>query len=314
MKKVVAIGGGTGLSALLRGLRDYPLDITAIVTMTDDGASTGILRRDQNILPPGDIRKCVASLSVDETMLVDLLQYRFRNGVGLKGHSLGNLLIAALKDMTGSFEGAVEAISNLLSVKGQVLPASYDNVHLQAEFADGKKILGESKITQYGYHHKIKKIELTKRVKANPKAIKAIGEADLIILGPGSLYTSLIPNVLIDGIQRAVFSSEALKIFICNISTERGETEGFSVRDHLRELEKYKVSVDYTLVNSTQFKEGSGDGFVFPVRIDVSEDIIPVDVASSENFLYHDSIKLGREIWKVLGNIKRYKKTNFIKS
>lgn len=308
MKKVVAIGGGSGLSTLLRGLRDYPLDITAIVTMTDDGASTGRLRNDLKILPPGDIRKCLAALSEDESVLVDLFQHRFKNGFGLKGHSFGNLLISALKEMTGNFENAIELCSRLLSIKGKVLPASLADVHLQAVFTDDKKVIGESYITKYGYKHKIKEISLTKKVKANPKAIEAIKNADIIIVGPGSLYTSLLPNFLISEIASEYNKSEATKIFVCNISTERGETEKFSLNDHLKVLEKYNICPELCLVNSAQIPEGIGDGHIHPVRVDLTENIILAPILDKKNPLFHDSESLGKEIWNITLKLKKLQK------
>lgn len=310
MKKIVTIGGGSGLSTLLRGLRDYPAEITAIVTMTDDGASTGRLRRDLKILPPGDIRKCLAALSEDESLLIDLFQYRFNKGLGLSGHSLGNLLISALKDMTGSFEMAVEGISRLLSINGKVLPASLTDVHLTAEFEDGRRITGESKITQYGYKKKIKKIDLTKKIKANPKAIAAISDADLILIGPGSLYTSILPNFLVDEIRKANQDSNAVRVYIANVSTERGETDSFSLEDHLRELEEYGSTFDYVLANSKTFPEKSGDGFVSPVRVHNQGDrrYVFADLIHEEDPLLHDSEKLGQAVWRIVLDLKKHQK------
>lgn len=306
MKKIVAIGGGSGLSTLLRGIRDYPAQITAIVTMTDDGASSGLLRKDLGILPPGDIRKCIAALSEEETLLLNLFQYRFRKGIGLKGHNLGNLLIGAMKDMTGSFESAIEEISDILNIKGQVLPASLTDVHLGAEFENGHRLVGESKITRYGYKNKIKKVYLTKAIKANPKVIEAIKEADLILVGPGSLYTSILPNFLIKDLLKAYLDSKATKIFISNVSTERGETENLGLNAHLEILRKYSVSFDQILANSVKFKEMSGDGYVCPVEIDV-EGVIKVPVVDNEEPLFHDAQKLGKEVWKLALKNKKLK-------
>lgn len=312
MKKVVVIGGGTGLATLLRGLRDYPIDISAIVTMTDDGASSGRLRKDFDMLPPGDIRNCIAALSENETSLIDLFQYRFKNGLGLRGHSLGNLLITAMGEMTGSFERAIEEVSRLLRIKGRVLPATLEDVNLIAKFTDGKEIVGESKITKYGYQQKIEKIRLSKNAKTNPAAIEAILKADLIIIGPGSFYTSVITNFLQKELLKAADSSKAFKLYVCNVSTERGETSNFSVSDHLKELEAYGIFVDGVLVNNLLFSSGSGDGFVSPVECDTDniegKMVILADVVNEKNPLYHDSDKLAEIIWSFLSDPRKFTK------
>lgn len=314
MKKVVVIGGGSGLSTLLRGLKDYPIEITAVVAMTDDGASSGRLRRDFNLLPPGDIRKCIAALSEDETALTELFQYRFKRGLGLGGHSLGNLLIMAMRDLSGNFEHAIEEISKLLNIKGRVLPATLEDVDLAAKFDDGREIVGESKITKYGYRHKISKIKLTKNVKTNPRALSAISSADLIIIGPGSLYTSIIPNFLQNEMRETVNNARGFKVYICNVSTERGETTGFSVSNHLDELREYGVQVDATVVNKHVFAEGVGDGFVAPVTLDLAKlsnvTCILADVICDSNPLYHDSNKLSTAIWKILTDRRKFTKTD----
>lgn len=301
MKKIVAFGGGTGLSALLRGIRSSDFDITAVVTMTDNGSSTGVLRRELNVLPPGDVRQCIAALSADESAMVDLFQYRFQKGDGLAGHSLGNLIISALEDMTGNFETAIETISLLLGVKGAVLPSSLENVHLVATFDDGTEITGETEMTKYGYEHKIDKIRLTKEIKANPKVIKAINSADYILIGPGGLYHSIIPNFLFPEVVEEVARSKAPKLYICNVSTERGETAGFCAEDHRDVLIKYGIKPDLMLVNNRPFPEGSGDGYVFPVTYDEKDEtIITADLVNEQNFLYHDSAKLGKEISAII--------------
>jgi uncharacterized cofD-like protein len=301
MKNIVVIGGGTGLSTLLRGLKEYPLNISAIVTMTDDGASTGRLRREVGILPPGDIRKCIAALAKNESDLLDLFNYRFKSGFGIAGHSMGNLFLTALRDMSGSFEGAVEKASDILNIKGRVLPATLMDVHLGAEFIDGAKVMGEVKITQYGYGVRIKKIFLSKEAEANPKAVEAINRADYILAGPGSLYTSVIPNFLHKELKTAFQKSKARKIYICNVSTERGETDKFKMSDHVNEIKKYDVSFDDIIANSKMFPKGSGDGYVDPVVVDMEgENIHTAELSDNENPLYHDSKKLAKEITKIL--------------
>jgi len=309
MKKIVAIGGGSGLATLLRSIRDYPAEITAIVAMTDDGASSGRLRKDFDILPPGDIRKCIAALSDSEDVLLDLFQYRFKRGPGLKGHSLGNLLISAAKDMYGNFELAIEYLCELFSVKGRVLPSTLEDIKLVAEFEDGKKIKGESKLVKYGYKHLITQIFLDKKANSNIKAVKAIIDADYIFVGPGSLYTSIIPNFLLTEILDSFNKSRAKKIFVCNISTERGETEKFDVYSHIKVLENYGISFDVIIANNRKFKEGSGDGYVMPVECN-SETlngylVIEKDLINIKNLLYHDTEKLGKEIWQLVLTLKK---------
>lgn len=289
------------MAALLRGLKKYPVEISAIVTMTDDGASTGRLRREMGVLPPGDIRKCLAALAENESELLDLFNYRFKKGFGIAGHSMGNLLLTALKDTTGSFEGAIEKSSELLNINGRVIPATLEDVHLGAEFEDGTRVLGEHKITQYGYGMKIKNIFLSKEAKSNSKAVSAIENADYILVGPGSLYTSILPNFLHKEIKTAFTKSDAKKIFVCNVSTERGETEKFKASDHLSAFNDFDIQFDQIVANSKMFPKGSGDGFVDPVEIDLFENIISAELSNDENPLYHDSEKLAKAVFDIIG-------------
>jgi uncharacterized cofD-like protein len=234
--KIVVIGGGTGLSTLLRGLKTYSANITAIVTVADDGGSSGRLRQEFGVLPPGDIRNCLAALADEEKLLTELFQYRFKAGDGLTGHSFGNLFLTAMSDITGDLERAVAASSKVLAVRGQVLPATLSDVRLWAELADGRRIEGESSITEAG--GTIVKIGcIPANPPALPTAIKAINEADYIIIGPGSLYTSLIPNLLVPQIADAIAASVAPRIYICNIMTQPGETQGYTVSDHIRAID-----------------------------------------------------------------------------
>jgi uncharacterized cofD-like protein len=235
--KIVVIGGGTGLSTLLRGLKTYSANITAIVTVADDGGSSGRLRREFGVLPPGDIRNCLAALADEEKLLTELFQYRFQVGDGLTGHSFGNLFLTALSDITGDLERAVTASSKVLAIRGQVLPATLSDVRLWAELTDGRRIEGESSITKAGGN--IDKIGcIPANPPALPAAIKAIKEADYIIMGPGSLYTSVIPNLLVPEIADAIASTEAPRIYVCNIMTQPGETQGYSVADHIKAIDK----------------------------------------------------------------------------
>ena len=234
--KILAIGGGTGLSTLLRGLKGYSANITAVVTVADDGGSSGRLRREIGVLPPGDIRNCLAALANEEKLLTELFQYRFRAGDGLVGHSFGNLFLTAMSEVTGDLERAVAASSKVLAVQGQVLPATLTDVNLWAELADGRRIEGESNITEAG--GKIIKIGCTpESPPALPKVLQAIEEADYIIIGPGSLYTSVIPNLLVSEIAEAIASRNIPSIYVCNIMTQPGETTGYSVADHIRAID-----------------------------------------------------------------------------
>src|SRR5579875_2719403 len=250
--KVVAIGGGTGLSMLLRGLKDYTSNITAIVTVGDDGGSSGRLRRDLGILPPGDFRNCLVALADVEPLMGKLFQYRFNSGSALDGHSFGNLFIVAMMGVTGSFERALRESTRVLAVRGQVLPSTLENVNLCAEMEDeALVVVGESKITETG--SKIRRLSLQpEHPPAYPEAIKAILEADLIVLGPGSLFTSLLPNLLVEGIYRALLATKALRVYVCNVATQRGETDGFGVREHVEALRRHlpEDPFDYVLANS----------------------------------------------------------------
>lgn len=235
--KIVVIGGGTGLSTLLRGLKTYSANITAVVTVADDGGSSGRLREEFGVLPPGDIRNCLAALADEERLLTELFQYRFRAGDGLTGHSFGNLFLTAMTDIAGDLEQAIAASSKVLAVKGQVLPATLSDVRLWAELTDGRRIEGESNIPKA--EGKIVKIGcIPENPPALPAAIKAIEEADYIIIGPGSLYTSLIPNLLVREIADAIAATDIPRIYICNIMTQPGETDGYSVSDHIQAIDK----------------------------------------------------------------------------
>ncbi len=235
--KIVVVGGGTGLSTLLRGLKVYSANITAIVTVADDGGSSGRLRQEFGVLPPGDIRNCLAALADQEKLLTELFQYRFQAGGGLVGHSFGNLFLTAMSEITGDLERAIAASSQVLAVRGRVLPATLSDVRLWAELADGRRIEGESNITEAD--GKIVKIGCNPgKPPALPAAIKAIEEADYIIIGPGSLYTSIIPNLLVPEIADAIASCSVPRIYVCNIMTQPGETVGYSVSDHIRAIDE----------------------------------------------------------------------------
>ncbi|MDD3678767.1 MAG: YvcK family protein [Patescibacteria group bacterium] len=301
MKKIVAIGGGTGLSNLLRGLKEYPLKITAIVAMTDDGASTGRLRRETGMLPPGDIRKCIAALAKNESDILDLFNFRFKKGFGISGHSMGNLFLSALTEQTGSFERAVEKASEILNIMGKVIPATLEDIHLGAEFVDGIRIMGQVKISQYGYKMRIKELFLSKDATANPRALDAIKKADIILVGPGSLFSSIFPSFLLRDFKKEFQESKAKKIYIANVSTERGETDDFKLSDHLNEVERYIGEVDLALANNKMFPQGVGDRYVKPVEVDVVDGRIKLfNLADVKNPLFHDSKNLAEKIAKII--------------
>ena len=239
---IVAIGGGTGLSTLLSGLKRYSSHITAVVTVADDGGSSGVLRRELGVLPPGDIRNCLAALSTEEPLLTRLFQYRFSAGGGLEGHSFGNLFLSALTAITGNLETAITASSRVLAVQGQVVPATNVDVRLWAELENGQRIEGESNIG-HAPSPIVRLGCIPERPPALPRALEAIANADLIVLGPGSLYTSLLPNLLVPELVSAIQRSRAPRLYICNLMTQPGETDGLDVRGHLRAIEAQLASL-----------------------------------------------------------------------
>ena len=261
---MVALGGGTGLSALLRGLKQhviprhdpYPtaqrpiVDLAAIVTVTDDGGSSGRLRRENRILPPGDIRNCMVALSKDEALLGRLFQYRFHAGRGLIGHNFGNLFLAALTHVTGDFTEAIRVSSKVLAIRGRIFPSTLSNVHLVATLENGRTVHGETRIT--ASRAPIKRLKLSsRRVRPLPRAVEAIKEADLILLGPGSLYTSILPNLMIPEIAAAIAKSKAPRVYVANLMTQPGETAGYALADHLRAIQKHVPQrvIDFVVAN-----------------------------------------------------------------
>ena len=290
--KVVAIGGGTGLSMLLKGIKNITNNITAVVTVGDDGGSSGRLREELGVLPPGDIRNCIAALADDEDLVTKLFQYRFKIGEGLKGHSFGNLFLTALCSITGDMVRAVKESSNVLSIRGRVLPSTLDNMKLVAEMEDGRIIHGESSIPEA--EGKIKRLftepaECT----ALPEVIEAIKDADLIIMGPGSLFTSVIPNLLIKEISKEISKSNARKIYVCNIMTQHGETDNYSVASHINAIinhSGYSNVMDAVLVNSsmpTELSPKYAKSESYPVVIDM-ENIDPIGVSVIKNNLLEE--------------------------
>ena len=258
--KITAIGGGTGLSTMLRGLKKYTKNLTAVVTVADDGGCSGVLRRDIGMPPPGDIRHCMESLANVEPIMERLLTYRFQEG-SLAGQSFGNLILAALNGVTGSFEEAVAQMSQVLAITGRILPVTSADVQLEAVFENGARVVGESKISSFKKEQDCRiahVVLLPERPAALPAALQAIREADLILMGPGSLYTSVIPNLLVEGVVEAICRSEALKIYVCNIMTQEGETEGYTAADHVDALLSHGAPglVDLCLANSAPVRPG----------------------------------------------------------
>ena len=310
--KIVVIGGGTGLSTLLRGLKQYSSNITAIVTVADDGGSSGRLRREMGILPPGDIRNCIAALADEEKLLTELFQYRFHAGDGLSGHSFGNLFISAMTEITGDLEQAIDASAKVLAIRGKVLPATLTDVSLWAKLADGRIIEGESKITeamgqirQIGCH--------PADPVALPAALAAIKEADYIIIGPGSLYTSIIPNLLVPAIRQALAQVTVPRVYVCNIMTQPGETDNYSVADHLRAIEEVceERIVDAVLAQKTapspQSLQLYAQEHSHPVFLDREEvgkmgyRIVLANVMAEDEVtakVSHDPQRLARVLWR----------------
>lgn len=308
--KVVAIGGGTGLSVLLRGLKEYTSNITAIVTVADDGGGSGILREDLGMLPPGDIRSCILALANTEPTMEKLLQFRFKDG-RLKGQNFGNLLIAAMNEIYGSFELAIKEISNILAVTGKVLPMTLENVTLYAVLENGQIVKGESNIPLKNKElgSKIDHIYMEPKISLPlDEALEAIEEADLIVLGPGSLYTSVIPNLLVNNMVEKIYSSPAPKVYITNIMTQPGETDGYTVLDHVEAILKHSREdfLDYVIANIEKIPDSTLKKYIHdgsePVILKVGEEEILnkkgiklikeklVDV--KKNYIRHNSLKL----------------------
>lgn len=316
--RIVSIGGGNGLASLLRGLKRYAraaqggLEVTAIVTVTDDGGSSGRLRRDFAVLPPGDIRNCMVALSQDETLLAKLFNYRFVSGRGLKGHSFGNLFLTAMTHLTGDFAQAVKLSAEVLAVAGRIYPSTAANVGLEATLADGQVIVGESRI---GRSKKpIERIHLVpRRVRPLKEALAAIAEADLITLGPGSLFTSVIPNLLVEGIPRAIANSPATKVYFANLMTQPGETQGYTASGHVEAILKHcgrhrHGLIDVCVVNSGTLGPGAvrayGAKAAQPVTADytaledlgvrvISDDLVRMAGQRQQSKIRHDAGAIG---------------------
>ncbi len=305
---VVAIGGGTGLSNLLRGIKDFTSNTTAIVTVADNGGSSGKLRDELDILPPGDIRNCLVALADKEPLMEDLFQYRFHKAGDLRGHSFGNLFIAAMTEVLGDFEEAVEESSKVLAIRGKVLPSTNEKVNLAALYEDGTEIIGESEIPNTeksikGVYLKPSNVEITKR------AQEALLEADYILVGPGSLYTSLLPNLLVKGMVESIKKSKAKKIFITNVMTQPGETTGFTAYDHIKTVYDHvgKDIFDYIIINKNgsdkKLLEKYAEEGAYPVKEDLDKlnklniKIVEGKLLQSKDYIRHDPHKLAETLF-----------------
>jgi len=313
LPRIVVMGGGTGLSVMLRGLKEKPLDITAIVTVADDGGSSGILRQELQMPPPGDIRNVLTALADVEPSLSEMLKYRFPNGTGLAGHSLGNLILAAMTDITGDFVAGIRELSRVLAVRGRVLPAANQAIVLNAEMTDGTIVEGESAIPQAG--QRIKRVFLEpEQVEALPEAVQALQEADAILVGPGSLYTSIIPTLLVPKLAQAVKESDAVKIFVCNVMTQPGETDNYKVSDHLEAIQQHvgEHLFDYVIVNDGEIPPQVQDRYAEQgaraVHLDLDEvtkrgyKVIADSLVLFRTYLRHDAEKLSHHIYQLVEN------------
>ena len=312
-KRVVVIGGGTGIFSVLTGLKRYPLHLSAIVSMADDGGSTGILREEFGILPPGDIRRALVALSEEEQPLANLLSYRFTKG-SLQGHNLGNLLLTALTDLEGNFEKAVRRAEKILGVKGEVIPVTLDKARLKAKLENGQVIVGETNIDipKHNGNLRIKKLWLKPACSANPSALKAIRQADLIVIGPGDLYTSIIPNLLVKGIVEAIKKSRAKKAYVCNIMTKFGETNNFTGKDFLQVIQKYlgEHVLDFALFNNHCPTPKRIEKYAREKAQFVEADFLPSsknhfqvikgDFLRRRGFIRHDPDKIGRVLFNLV--------------
>jgi uncharacterized cofD-like protein len=304
--KIVAIGGGHGLATLLHGLKEHTSNLTGIVTVADDGGSSGRLRKAFHIPAPGDIRNCIVALADAEPLVQDLFQYRFGAGTDLEGHSFGNLFIVALSKITGNFERALSESSRVLAVRGRILPSTLEDVTLCAVMADEAMVRGESNIPESG--REIDRVYLQpEHIMAYPEAVAAILDADLLVIGPGSLYTSILPNLLIEGIQQAVRASNAVKVYVCNVATQRGETDGFEVDDHIRALYRHgcRGLFQYVLANSEPNEElPSKFAVTSPPRrkrldVDPALHLVSADVVSRKDALKHDPERLAEKLIEI---------------
>ena len=318
--KIVVIGGGTGLSTLLAGLKHKTGNITAIVTVADDGGSSGRLREEFDVLPPGDIRNCLVALADSEDLLGALFQFRFKEGMGLQGHNFGNLFITALSQVTGDFAKAIKESSKVLAIRGNVYPATLQKMKLMVKREDGRETVGESRIREERGSQIDRVLLLPPDCSATQESVEAIREADAIVLGPGSLYTSVLPNLLIGGIKKEVARSGAPKIYVCNVMTEAGETDDYSVSDHLRAIVRNTASdvVNYCIANVSRIPTELYEKYKleekFPVRLDERDEewakkhgvrLVKARIASMKEFVRHDPANLSEAIMNIIDDHKK---------
>ncbi|MCP8617644.1 gluconeogenesis factor YvcK family protein [Salirhabdus salicampi] len=303
---VVVIGGGTGMPVLLRGLKNYPIDLSAIVTVADDGGSSGRLRNEMAIPAPGDIRKVIAAMSDVEPMLLKLFEHRFQNGNGLSGHSMGNLLLAAMTSITGDFYDGIKEISKVLNVKGNIYPIANQNMYLHAEMNDGTIVSGESKIPNA--NKKIRRVFLSPdHIEPLPEAVESIRQADLIVIAPGSLYTSTLPNLIVPEIGDAIRLSEGKIVYVCNVMTQAGETDNFTAADHVQVIHDHLTHdlIDAIVVHNTPIDKNIRKVYeqenASPVTYDLERlihmglEIIEGDIIESKNkMLRHNTDKIAK--------------------
>jgi len=309
--KVVVIGGGTGSFTVLRGLKDKVEDLSAVVSMFDSGGSTGLLRDEFGILPPGDVRRCLIALADENDMLRKLFMFRFDEHSSLQGHSFGNLFLTALTEVTGNEAEAIRQASKILRIKGRVLPVSFDNCHVIAELENGHVIKGETNIDipQHDPNLRIIKTWLEPPAKANPEAVDAILKADIVVIGPGDLFSSIVPNLLVKGIPEALKKTKAKKVYVCNVMTKYGETTGYKASDFLNEIIKYGGSPDFIVCNTAKGSSALLKKYEqqnqFPVIIDEENikktrvKLATGDVISSAEIIRHDSEKLSNLLVKL---------------
>jgi len=305
---IVVIGGGTGMSVLLKGLKQHTDNLTAIIGVADDGGSSGRLRRELGVIPPGDFRNCIVAMSDEESLLPELFQYRFPEGEGLKGHSFGNLFIVAMSHVAESFQSALSESSRVLAVRGKITPATTANLNLSALMADGKLIKGESNIT--AEKGTVEKLYINPPfAKAYVPSEESILEADVVVIGPGSLYTSILPNLMVPGIRDALLTTTALRIYICNVATEVGETQNFLIEDHIDALMKHTDEniLDCVIANNNIIDIGDRFmGNAVPVSNEIVSNIHVeyADLLDSDHPVRHDSNKLAEFILRISNNSK----------
>lgn len=314
--KIVVIGGGTGLSMLLRGLKEFTSNITAVVTVADDGGSSGRLRQDLDVLPPGDIRNCLVALADAEPLMGKLFQFRFEQGGELKGHNFGNLFITAMSKVTGDFDEAIKESSKVLAIRGSVVPATLNKVTLVAQHTDGTESVGESNIP--------KTLKPIKRIFLRPEgskpthdAIEAVKKADAIVLGPGSLYTSIIPNLVIEKLYKEIIASKAIKIYVCNVMTQKGETDGYRASDHLKAIIDHTAPgiVDYCIINTAKIHDAIMSRYEEEGAAQVTADtdnlkkmkckVVEAHILKVKDYVRHDSEKLAKIIVDLVSSLRK---------